>query len=159
MSSKYEPTLGRARGIAAVFIILPVVLWSLGWLRAVRFPEQAGAFAGVDLTTATWVGLGIALPCLVAGLVLGRSAVGLADAAARGADDPVIAYQGRVRLQGRLVLAWTMFEAASFVSGVLYLYFGRAEFLWGGVAVLATGMLATYPRRRWYARLGGVTDG
>lgn len=154
-----------ARIIASALTAGPALFWVVAWLMVEQFGQ--GILPPGSLLTpglAAWIWLGIALPAFVVGVIIRQQVVDLVENS-RGVGDSKAAVEVLGELQAKLLVAWALFEGTALLSGVFFLLFAVADFVWGGVVVLGIGMFMSFPRREWYDpfeltadRAAAVTD-
>lgn len=158
MHEDRQSHLRTARLIASALTAGPVLFWIVAWVMVGRFGQGiVPPESSLTPSVAGWIWLGVALPALVVGFIIRQQAVDLVEQS-RGVGDSKTAVEVLGKLQAKLLVAWALFEGAALVSGVFFLLFAVADFVWGGVAVLGLGMFMSFPRREWYEPFEMIAD-
>lgn len=100
--------------------------------------------------TLTWVWYGVAAAALLGWWLFRGRAIGDAAPAARARG----AGSGPQATLQLLILGWALLEGAALFGITLYLLGGGTAPLAGGLAIMALGIAASWPRPEWFPAAG-----
>lgn len=144
MSAGTPAALAVARGIALALlggVALYAIVAALALREAVE-PLEPGVARTLTLVWYGWAAAAIAGWWLLRGrVVAGASAAARAREAAGGPQQ---------RALPLLIAGWALLEGAALFGITLYLLGGGTVGLAGGVAIMALGIAASWPRPEWF---------
>lgn len=137
--------------LIALALLAGVALFAM--VAVFALPGAVGPLAPGVARTLTLVWYGLAAAALLGWWLLrARVLSGVAPAArARGAGD------GPERTLQLLILGWALLEGAALFGVTLYLLGAGTAPLVGGLAIMALGIAASWPRPEWFPAAGRAT--